>query len=133
MTVNSTGVGGKRLKRTVPKAFVRLREQIEAEGGITLLRMWELRDAAGWDRLGVNVVKDIASKMKRAGLATLPARKVLPYTQEATVWVYVVDSRVGEVIDAVIRPSDDGVKVLREVGMDDAAEVLAAVREVVCG
>ena len=122
------------VRRLAPsKKFVALREEIEARGGLARLPMWRLRDAAGWDRLGVNVVKDIANKMARAGLATLPTVDILPYSQDAVVRIYVVDSRVGQVVDAVTKPSRKGDDLLREIGMDDAADVLNAVRELVCG
>ena len=122
------------VKRLTPKRpMAKLREEIEGKGGIARLRMSKIRDAAGWDRLGVNVVKDIASKMRRGGLATLPAMDALPYTQYAMVRVYVTEGRVGEVISAVLEPSDDGDKLLREIGGDDASDVLKAVRELVCG
>jgi hypothetical protein len=117
----------------VRRPMARLREQIEANGGIDVVPMWRLRDAAGWDRLGVNVVKDIASKLRRGGLATLPAMDVLPYTQHTPVRVYVTEGRVGEVISAVLEPSAKGDKLLREIGGDDAADVLKAVRDLVCG
>jgi hypothetical protein len=39
----------------------------------------------------------------------------------------------GKVISAVLEPSDDGDKLLREIGRDDAFDVLKAVRELVCG
>lgn len=115
------------------RPLAKLREDIEAKGGIAVIPMWTLRDHAGWDRLGVNVVKDIASKMRRSGLATLPAMDVLPYTQNASVRVYVTEGRVGEVISAVLTPSTQGDKLLREIGGDDASDVLKAVRELVCG
>lgn len=122
------------LTKTVPpRPMAKLRLEIEAKGGIAIVPMWKLRDAAGWDRLGVNVVKDIAGKMKRGGLATLPAMDVLPYSQDATVRVYVVEGRLGEVIAAVLEPSTKGDALLREIGGDDAADVLMAVRELVCG
>ena len=130
MSSTPTAGGAKYIRS---KKFEDLREEIAAEGGIKQVPMWKLRDAAGWDRLGVNVVKDISNKMRRAGLATLPAMDVLPYTQEAQVRVYVVDSRVGQVIDAVLEPTRAGDQLLKEIGMDDAADVLDAVRELVCG
>jgi hypothetical protein len=122
------------VNRVIPKRpMAKLREEIEAKGGIEVLPMWRIRDAAGWDRLGVNVVKDIASKMRRGGLATLPAMDVLPCTQHALVRVYVREGRLGKVISAVLEPSYDGDKLLREIGGDDASDVLEAVRELVCG
>ena len=118
---------------TPERPLAKLREEIEAQGGIALLPMWKIRDAARWDRLGVNVVKDIASKMRRSGLATLPAMDVLPYTQYAMVRVYVTEGRLADVISAVLDPSNEGDKLLREIGGDDASDVLKAVRELVCG
>lgn len=120
-------------RKAPSRPLARLREEIEAKGGIAVIPMWKLRDHAGWDRLGVNVVKDIAAKMRRGGLATLPAMEVLPYSQGVMVRVYVTEGRLGEVIAAVLAPSAGGDKLLREIGSDDAAEVLEAVRDLVCG
>ena len=114
-----------------PTPYAKLRDHIEAQGGIATVPMWQLRDGAGWDRLGVNVVKDIARKIERAGIATLPATDVLPYSRDEVVRVYLVNSRVGRVIEAVLEPSKAGDKLLREIGSDDASEVLDAVRELV--
>ena len=83
--------------------------------------------------MGVNVVKDIASKMRRGGLATLPPMETLPIRRRAEVRLYVTDSRVGDIIAAVLEPSAKGDKLLREIGGDDASDVLKAVRELVCG
>lgn len=119
--------------KIVRKPLARLRDKIEAKGGIAEVRMEELRDHAGWDRLGVNVVKDIASKMRRGGLATLPAMETLPISRHAIVRIYVTDGRVGDVIRAVVEPTPKGDDLLREIGGDDASDVLKAVRELVCG
>jgi len=119
--------------KVVRRPLARLREQIEAEGGIATVSMEELRDHAGWERLGVNVVRDIASKMRRGGLATLPSMETLPISRQAEIRVYVTDSRVGDIIAAVIEPNAKGDKLLREIGGDDASDVLKAVRELVCG
>jgi hypothetical protein len=119
--------------KVIRKPLARLRDNIESKGGIAEVPMWELRDHAGWDRLGVNVVKDIASKMRRGGLATLPALGSLPISRHAIIRIYVTDSRVGDVIRAVVEPSSKGDDLLREIGGDDASDVLKAVRELVCG
>jgi hypothetical protein len=71
--------------------------------------------------------------MRRGGLATLPAMDVLPYTQDAMVRVYVTEGRLGEVISTVLEPSNNGDKLLREIGGDDASDMLKAVRELLCG
>lgn len=78
-------------------------------------------------------MKDIASKMRRGELATLPAMDVLPYTQDEMIRVYVTEGRLGEVISTVLELSNNGDKLLREIGGDDTSDMLQAVRELLCG
>jgi len=109
-----------------------IKAAIQAEGGIAHIQMVQLRDAAGWGKLGVNVVVDIANKLRDQGIGTLPAVRQLPLSQYEQVRVHLKNSRVGEVIAAVTKPSISGDKLLRDIGDDDAAEVLDRVREMVC-
>jgi hypothetical protein len=110
----------------------KLKAAVEAEGGIKTYDMGELRDAAGWGKLGNRVVIDIANLLAAHGLGYLPATRALPTDQDRMVRVYVERSPVGKIIEAVLSPSQQGDKRLREAASSDAEQVLEAVRTLVC-
>src|SRR6476619_1867357 len=95
-----------------------LKAEIQAEGDIKVLDAWQLRDAAGWSKLGPNVIIDIANQMEENDLGTLPRGERLPLNQYAQVRVYVKGSRLGQVVDAVLSPSAKGDQLLREICSD---------------
>ncbi|HEY1572364.1 MAG TPA: hypothetical protein VGG05_13550 [Pseudonocardiaceae bacterium] len=109
-----------------------LRDEIEAAGGIKTFEMARLRDVAGWAKLGVNVVVDIANHLRDNDMDTLPQKKQLPLSQWEEVRVYSTRSRVGKVIGAVLKPSSQGDRLLAEIGNEDAGDVLEKVRRLVC-
>jgi nitroreductase len=113
--------------------FRALEEQVADAGGIAVLEMWQLRDAAGYAKLGVNVVKTLAVMLDEVGLGTLPVGATLPLEQYSKVRVYQQKSAVGSVVDAVMHPSGRGDDVLRRLTSDDADEILQRIREMVCG
>src|SRR5262245_55581606 len=101
-------------ERARKKNMQELRGEVEEEGNIKVVPMWQLRDAAGWDKLGRHVVSDIAALLHEHGMGTLPAGESLPLAQSSSVRVYVQRSRVGELVEAVTNPSGRGDAVLRE-------------------
>jgi hypothetical protein len=112
-----------------------LRAEIESEGGIKVLPAWRIRDAAGWAKLGVNVIVDIANQLQEHDLGTLPVGRPLPTNQYAEVRIYSKASQLGKVVDAVISPSAKGDQMLREIASDDANDAIAVldrVRQIVC-
>lgn len=114
------------------ETWFELRKVLEDVGGIDEVPMWQLRDIAGWGKLGVNVVINIANQLRDHGLDTLPHGAPLPLDQNRTVRVYVQQSRVGRTIKAVLEPSAEGDLLLREIGTDDAGDVLQQVRRILC-
>lgn len=111
-----------------------IKEDLEAKGGIGRVEMRRLRDAAGWDRLGPDVNQSINRQMKAAGLATLPANDLLSKRrQDESVRVYVVDSRVGQVIKAVTDPSLAGDRLLNNIGRNKSGEIVQQIRAVLSG
>jgi hypothetical protein len=112
-----------------------LHAEIESEGGIKVLPAWRIRDAAGWTKLGVNVIVDIANQLREQELGTLPVNRPLPTNQYAEVRVYSKTSQLGKIVDAVISPSARGDQLLRELASDDANDAIAVldrVRQIVC-
>ncbi len=114
------------------KGMVALLAELDADGGLKVLPMWQLRDAAGWDKLGARVVVDIANLLAQYGMATLPAGAQLPVSQHDSVRVYSQRSRIGSLIEAVLQPSGKGDQVLREAATNDAGDVLDRIRTIVC-
>ena len=114
------------------KKLQELRQNVEADGFVRPFPMWKLRDACGYGRLGVHVVQDIAARLRAVGLGYLPAGRDLPRDQYATVHLYLRDSPVGEVVEAVLHPSEAGDARLREAAGSDAAEILQQIRALVC-
>jgi hypothetical protein len=115
--------------------FAKLAAEIDAEGGISPVEMRRLRDAHLEGKLGVNNVVRIANHLSKAGIGVLPpltASRSLPREQNETVILYTEKSKVGEIVEAVRRPSSPGVRLLREVARTDANEILDQIRSLVC-
>jgi hypothetical protein len=106
--------------------------ELEADGGLKVLPMLRLRDAAGWDKLGARVVVDISNLLGQYGMATLPAGEQLPVSQTENVRVYSQRSKLGSIIEAVLQPSGKGDQILREAATSDAGDVLDRIRTLVC-
>lgn len=94
--------------------------KVDAAGGILAITMEEIRDAAGYSKLGVNVVHEMSQGLKGVGLDHAPM--TLPTSSWATVLVFRQDSEANRVIQAVLRPSEGGADVIREAtGSTDGA------------
>lgn len=118
------------------EAMAEIVKELEAEGGIGSFHMWRLRDAAGYGKLGSNVVVDIANLLSSSGVGHLPAHQALPRDQYDTVRLYLKNHTVGAIVEAVIAPSGQGDTLLRELAdtdVADASEILDQIRAIVCG
>jgi hypothetical protein len=99
-------------------------------GGLLVVPMSRLRDAANYGKLGKLVVQNIATRLDREGLGHLPVGE-LPREQNAQVRVYLKASRVGELIEAVLNPSRRGDQRLLDAAGSDAGEILEQIRALV--
>lgn len=99
-------------------------------GGMLVVPMSRLRDAANYGKLGKLVVQNIATRLDREGIGHLPVGE-LPREQNAQVRVYLRTSRVGELIEAVLNPSRRGDQRLLDAAGSDAAEILEQIRALV--
>lgn len=113
------------------EAMEKIKQDCLNDGGIKVFLMWKLRDAAGWSKLGSNVIIDIANLLEAHGLRQLPARS-LPTYQDASVRLYVEGSPVGRLIESVLNPSNAGDEKLRQAANNDAVEILDHIRDLVC-
>lgn len=107
-----------------------LSRDVDGDGGLVTTTMEQLREIHGAGRLGKHVRDAISQQLAAHGLGHLPVE--LPSYQENEVRVYRLGSPIGKVIDAVQKPNSGGDAVLRGVGGDTSADVLAKVRELVC-
>jgi len=104
-----------------------MREVVQSQyGGLAVTSMQQLRDLGNAGRLGKHVRDRISQSLKDHGLGHLPAE--LPNDQSAEVRIYVTASAIGQVIEAVLRPSESGDVRLRNVGSEDAVKKLSDVR-----
>ena len=112
-------------------AMNRIKEEVEESGGLKSVSMADLREAYGRGRLGVHVVRGIASELSGVGLGHYPL--VLPQKQSAMVRLYKRGTKAEDVIKAMLTPGEEGDEILQETIETDAEEVLRQVREIVCG
>ena len=110
--------------------FKELADEVGQAGGILVCTMERLREAYEAGRLGVHVRSGISDKLEENGLGHLPAE--LPADQHEEVRLYAKGKVAGKIIEAVLRPSRDGDRLLLEVASTDARETLQRVRELVC-
>jgi hypothetical protein len=119
--------------RNFPKpitSYEELAEATAAEGGLLTLDMVKLRDIHGAGKLGVHVVQNISDRLDGLGLGHQP--DVLPQQQWERVRIYSRGSPVGRVIEAAHTVDDKSDAILREIGKNDADELLKKIRELVC-
>ncbi len=111
--------------------FRQLAAEIDADGGITTMPMRRLRDAHLDGKLGNRSVIQIANHLSKAGIGVLTRGRDLPLYQDELVQVYSEKSTVGEIVDAVLAPSDRGEQLLRKVADNDATEVVQQIKALV--
>ncbi|HEY3139479.1 MAG TPA: hypothetical protein VGJ86_00015 [Acidimicrobiales bacterium] len=115
-----------------PTTFQELRETVERRGGVHRISMGDLRDINGAGKLGIHVVTQIKRSLARAGLSILlrTGTADVPRYQDEYVVIYVTQSKVGEIIEAVQQADLGAVKLLRDLAGDDSAEKLQAIRDI---
>jgi hypothetical protein len=108
-----------------------LRAELEDSGGLIAVPMERLRDElAGTKKLGVHVKLQITNKLDGMGIGYFPLE--LPDYQDQQVRLYSRGSPIAEIIEAVLHPSDEGDKCLREASTGEAQELLRQIRALVC-
>ena len=121
------------MDRKTRARFEAIVQEVSDAGNVAVFEMWQLRDAGGWSKLGVNVVKALSNMLDEVGLGTLPVGAPLPLDGMGQVRIYRQRSNLGSLVEAVTSPSGKGDEVLRRLTSDDASEVLDQIRELVCG
>lgn len=112
--------------------FDELRALVERRGGVHRISMGDLRDINGAGKLGIHVVSEIKRSLTRKGLSILlPAGTTdVPRYQEEYVVLYLTQSKVGEIIEAVQQADSGAVKLLKDLASDNSAEKLQAIRDI---
>ena len=118
-----------------PTTYEELRQLVERRGGIHRVSMGSLRDINGAGKLGIHVVSQIRRSLSRAGLSILlPLGETdVPRYQGEYVTLFLTQSKVGQLVEAVQAADADAVKLLRDLGGDDSAEKLQAMRDILDG
>ena len=107
-----------------------LRDAVTQNGNVITVRAGDLRDAFGYDRLGINVRAEISKGLKSLGIAHYPAE--MPDWQEVPVRLYRMGTPVADIIDAVVTPSKAHDDELTGLIGGNAAEILNKIRALVC-
>ena len=110
--------------------FDELSDLVDQNGGVHTTHMGALRDAKGYGKLGVHVVRAISQDLAGYGLGHFPT-ELEPY-QEQQVRVYRLGSPIAELIDAVINPSATHDEELRAAAGGDDARILRQIRNLIC-
>lgn len=102
-----------------------------SDDSVLVTTLGELRSAAGYNRLGPGVLKDIAVKLRGIGATYFPYHVIEENPQpRATDEVRLVpsDSQVGKIVDAVQTPTLTGDDLLNEVAGDESADTVQQIK-----
>jgi hypothetical protein len=103
-----------------------IRKAVEASGDVLSVPMEAVRDAFGYDRLGVNVRAGISEKLSGLGLGHFPPD--LPDRQWISVRLFKLGSPIADLIDAALNPSDDHDEELRKAVSGGDAELIKRIK-----
>jgi hypothetical protein len=107
-----------------------IESRVDANGGLAVCTLGELRDVADKGKLGPIVLQAAARALDRRGLAFYPV-PAEPLRQHHEVRVYRRDSPLGALVQAVFEPTERGDELLRATAKDDHAAVINKIRELV--
>ena len=111
-------------------SYQELRAKVEADGGLRVVTMRDLRDVEGVRRIGSQVPGKISQQLGLHGMGHIPA--LLPGNQNSPVRLYLLGTPIADTVEAVLDPSLKGDEILRRVGDAEAREDrLRQIREIV--
>ncbi|GAA1225732.1 hypothetical protein GCM10009665_15260 [Kitasatospora nipponensis] len=108
-----------------------LRESVTANDGLYTIDMGTLRDIQRAGRLGIHVRDAISRSLQSHGMGHIPGE--LPGNQYDEVRLYLLGSPIGDIVKAVLSPSNKGDDALRAVNASEAQDQLRRIREIVNG
>lgn len=109
-----------------------IKKEVESNGNVLTVSMITLREAAGKDKLGVNVVKEISKTLAGMGLGHVPQE--LPLSQSESVRLYKRGTSIGDLIEMVLFPSESNDRMLKEQldkELVNYASIIEKIRELV--
>ena len=109
-----------------------IKKIVEESGGVASFTMVQRRDAAGKDKLGVNVKAEISKILAGMGLGHIP--QVLPSYQHEGVRLYTRGTDIGDVIEPVLSPGEQNDRKLKEylnTNTAKYAEIIEQIRDLV--
>lgn len=113
-------------------SFEGIKEEVDANGGVTTVFAWQLRDALGAGRLTERINGRISDELATRGMGHIPYDvSALPLTQNGLVRVYDATSSLGKVIEAAHKPGEQADVRLREAINSEAAGILEQIRAIV--
>jgi hypothetical protein len=95
------------------ETFEELAEAVQENGGLVECVMYQLRDTAGWDRLTNRMLVDIEDQLSQKALGYFPWP--MPQGRRDEVRIYKRGTKVGNIVEAVLKPADHKDDLLREV------------------
>jgi hypothetical protein len=117
-------------KRLEMKSYEEVSDFVDKNDGIATFEMWQLRDAHGAGKLGINVVANISEELEKRGLGHQP--RSLPQNQNESARVYRRGSTVGKIMEATRKVDAEADRFLRAISANDAADTLKKIKELVC-
>lgn len=113
-----------------------LGEWVDEQGGVGAATLGELRDAVEAEKLGKLVMNRITQELASHGLGYFPSELLdanpTPRQHQEVRLYRKGSSSAARAIEAVLNPSEVGDSFLAELGTNNAQDVLARVRELVC-
>lgn len=111
------------------KDIAELKVALENSGGALTVYMGELRDALGYDRLGVHVKKQIGDELAKNGMGCHPE---LGDRSNLETRVFQLGTPTADLIAAVLNPSKASDALIVKAAGGKDAEVLARIKALVC-
>lgn len=111
-------------------SFQELAELVDEHDGLYVTTAVKLRDVAQWQRLTSGAIEEIDNNLVQHALGYYP--DISPGDRFSEVRVYRRGLDVGNVIEAVLDPTEHGDKLLREAATGGAAETVRSIRRMVC-
>jgi len=109
--------------------MAKLAESVSEQGDLLCVKMSDLRDAAGWDRLTRGTCRAIEEGLRQNALWHFPE---LVVNRHAEVRIYRVGTPLGNLVEAILKPTHAGDEFLREAGSGEAQRLLLDIRKLVC-
>ena len=106
-----------------------VKKAVDKNHGFLTISMGHLRDIYGASCLKRLIIEGISDDLHTHGLAHYPA--TLPNDQSAQARIYIQDSYIGKIIDAVLNNHENNDAVLRRTATREEAKLLKQIRDIV--